>query len=102
MRLGNTRLLLRIVISNGFILRKKILFREFFYFFFRSFRLLYEMSKRKSDALDKIALVRSNLLKYQQAMEEAPATDEEDGGVNDEMARGKKNENDCVLEVFSR
>ena len=90
MRLGNTRLLLRIVISNGFILRKKILFCEFFYFFFRSFRLLYEMSKRKSDASDKIALVRSNLLKYQQAMEEAPATDEEDGGVNDEMARGKK------------
>ena len=48
------------------------------------------MSKRKSDASDKIALYRSKLLKYQQAMEEAPATDEEDDGVNDEMARGKK------------
>ena len=48
------------------------------------------MSKRKSDASDKIALYRSKLLKYQQAMEEATATDEEDGGVNDEMARGKK------------
>ena len=63
------------------------------------------MSKRKSDASDKIALYRSKLLKYQQAMEEATATDEEDGGVNDEMARGKKKkkkENDCVLEVFSR